>query len=118
MASAAAAMEKRLTGKTVLLTGASSGIGRSTALEFARTAPKDLKLILTARRLDTLKQVAQDVEKEVGKGVKCHCVKLDISKSEEVGRFVQELPADFKEVDVLVNNAYVQIYSSVTVRTC
>ena len=47
---------KRLAGKTILVTGASSGIGKSTALEFARTQPDDLKLILTARREDALKE--------------------------------------------------------------
>jgi len=50
---------KRLAGKTILVTGASSGIGKSTALEFARTQPDDLKLILTARREDALKEVIE-----------------------------------------------------------
>ena len=63
------AVAKRLEGKTILITGASSGIGKSTAQEFARTAPKNLKLILTARRIDSLKQLAADINKEVGEGV-------------------------------------------------
>ncbi|KAJ0113971.1 hypothetical protein J7T55_010215 [Diaporthe amygdali] len=104
MASAAAA--KRLEGKTVLITGASSGIGRSTAFEFARTAPKNnLKLVLTARRVDTLNQIAADIKKEVGDGVKVLSVKLDISNPEEVRQFVPNLPAEFKDIHVLVNNA-------------
>ena len=65
---ASAAMSKRLEGKTVVITGASSGIGRATAVEFARTAPKNLRLILTARRIDTLKEVKAEIEKEVGEG--------------------------------------------------
>ena len=99
------AMGKRLEGKTIVVTGASSGIGRSTALEFARTSPKNLKLILTARRIDTLKKVAEDIKKEVGDGVKVLPYQLDISKSEEVRRFVPSLPEEFKEIDILVNNA-------------
>jgi 3-hydroxy acid dehydrogenase/malonic semialdehyde reductase len=99
------AMSKRLEGKTVLITGASSGIGKSTALEFARTAPKNLKLILTARRLEALEQLKSDIQKEVGEGVKVLPVKLDISNPKEVREFVGKLPAEFKEVDVLVNNA-------------
>ena len=98
-------MFQRLQGKTVLITGASSGIGKSTALEFARTCPQDLKLILTARRLDNLKQLAEDIKKEFGGGVQVLPVQLDISKSSEVHGFVSKLPTDFQQIDVLVNNA-------------
>ena len=98
-------MSKRLQGKTILITGASSGIGRSTAFEFARTSPKSLKLVLTARRVDSLKQVAADIANEVGDGVKVLPVQLDVSNAEAVHAFVGNLPAEFKEIDVLVNNA-------------
>ena len=98
-------MEKRLSGKTILITGASSGIGRSTALEFARTAPKDLKLILTARRIDSLHELQKEIEKEVGSGVKVLPVKMDVSKMAEVEAFVGNLPSGWGEIDVLVNNA-------------
>ena len=99
-------MAKRLEGKTIVITGASSGIGKSVALEFAKTSPDSLKLILTARRIDTLKQVAKEIE-GVAKGVKVLPVKLDVSKPEEVSSFVGNLPQEFKDIDVLVNNAYV-----------
>ncbi|KAI2640692.1 hypothetical protein GGS26DRAFT_580204 [Hypomontagnella submonticulosa] len=99
------AVAKRLEGKTIVITGASSGIGRSTAFEFARTAPKNLKLVLTARRVDTLRQIADDIVKEVGDGVKVLPVKLDVSKPEEIRGFVAGLPEEFREIDVLVNNA-------------
>ncbi len=95
---------KRLAGKTVLITGASSGIGKSTALEFARTQPDDLKLILTARREEALQQVKKEIE-GFAKGVKVHVVRLDVSNTQEISAFVGNLPQEFKEVDVLVNNA-------------
>lgn len=99
------AMSKRLEGKTVVITGASSGIGLATAKEFARTAPKNLKLVLTARREDKLQDLAKEIEKEVGSGVKIHPVKLDVSNAEQVRSFVGKLPKEFQEIDVLVNNA-------------
>ncbi|KAK3678094.1 hypothetical protein LTR78_002189 [Recurvomyces mirabilis] len=101
----ASAMGKRLEGKTIVVTGASSGIGKSTAVEFARTSPKNLKLVLTARRIDTLKQIAEEIKKEVGEGVKVLPVQLDVSKPEQVRSFVRNLPQEFQDIDVLVNNA-------------
>lgn len=98
-------MGKRLEGKTILITGASSGIGKSTAQEFARTSPNNLKLILTARRIDSLKQLAADINAEVGSGVQVLPVQLDVSQASEVAQLVQNLPKEFQQIDVLVNNA-------------
>jgi hypothetical protein len=98
------AMASRLKGKTIVITGASSGIGKSTAIEFARTQPDELKLILTARREDALKEVAKEIE-GFAEGVKVLAVKLDVSKPEEVQSFVGNLPEEFRDIDVLVNNA-------------
>lgn len=101
----ATAAARRLEGKTVLITGASSGIGKSTAFEYARTSPHNLKLILTARRIDSLKEIAAKINEEVGNGVKIHPVKLDVSNPEEVRQLVPNLPEDFKDISILVNNA-------------
>ncbi|EER38305.1 oxidoreductase [Histoplasma capsulatum var. duboisii H88] len=101
----ATAMGKRLEGKTIVITGASSGIGKSTAKEFARTSPKNLKLIVTARRIDSLKQLAQEIKEEVGDSVKVFPVQLDVSNPEQINNFVPSLPAEFREIDILVNNA-------------
>ncbi|KXT12550.1 hypothetical protein AC579_7476 [Pseudocercospora musae] len=101
----ATAMGKRLEGKTIVITGASSGIGASTAREFAATSPKNLKLILAARRIDTVKQLAAEINQEHGDGVKIHPVQLDVSKADQVLNFVPNLPKEFQDIDVLVNNA-------------
>jgi len=60
---------------------------------------------LTARRIDTLKEIAAQIEKEVGKGVQVLPIKLDVSQAKEVKGFVESLPEGFKDIDVLVNNA-------------
>ena len=105
MSSAAA---KRLQGKTILITGASSGIGRSTALEFARTNPSgDLRLIITARRKESLDELAAQIHEETKGGVQVLPVKLDVSKAEEIRGFVGGLPEEWRDIHVLVNNAYV-----------
>lgn len=101
----ATAAGKRLAGKTVVITGASSGIGRSTALEFARTSPKDLRLIITARRDDVLRELAAEIKAEVGDGVKVLPVKLDVSDADAVRGFVGNLPEEWRDINVLVNNA-------------
>lgn len=97
---------QRLEGKTVLITGASSGIGRSTAFEFARTAPNsDLKLILTARRFDALQQIAADITKETNGNVRVHAVQLDVGDPDAIRGFVASLPTEFRDIHILVNNA-------------
>ncbi|KAL9096274.1 MAG: hypothetical protein Q9163_006447 [Psora crenata] len=74
-------------------------------MEFARTSPENLRLILTARRMDALEETARRIKEEAGEGVKVLPVKMDVSKPSEVKGFVDSLPADFREIDVLVNNA-------------
>jgi 3-hydroxy acid dehydrogenase/malonic semialdehyde reductase len=102
------AASSRLTGKTILITGASSGIGRSTALEFARTAgpASNLRIILAARRVDALREIAEEIKKDVGgDGIKVLPVKLDVSNADEVRGFVGSLPEEWRDIHVLVNNA-------------
>lgn len=104
MATAAAA--KRLEGKTVVITGASSGIGRSTAFEFARAAPRHgLRLILAARRTEALAKIAADIAAEVGDGVAVLPVRLDVADPAQVRGFVAALPEPWRDIHVLVNNA-------------
>lgn len=99
-------MAKNLSGKTVLITGASSGIGRSTAFEFARASPSSLKLVLTARRLDRLEEIKQKIHEEMGPGVEVLVKHFDVSKPDGAETLVEELPYGFRDIDILVNNAY------------
>ena len=99
------AAARRLSGKTILITGASSGIGRSTAEELVRTAGSEpVRLILAARRLDTLQEVSQSL-KSISPNASVHCAKLDVGDTAAIDAFVSSLPQEYAEVDVLVNNA-------------
>ena len=95
----------KLNGKTILITGASAGIGRATALEFARSSPDNLKLVITARRLEPLEQLAKIIKDEVGDGVKVFSHSLDISDPIAVRQVIPELPEGFRDIDILINNA-------------
>ncbi|KZV64941.1 NAD-P-binding protein [Peniophora sp. CONT] len=97
----------RLLGKTVLITGASAGIGAATAILFAKGGAN---LILVARRADALKSVAEaatKAHKEAGvqAGGKIVNVQLDVSDKAQVAKLWEQVPEDLRAVDVLVNNA-------------
>jgi 3-hydroxy acid dehydrogenase/malonic semialdehyde reductase len=90
----------------VLITGASAGIGKATAFEFARAAaPEPIKLILTARRVNVLEDIKKEIEAKY-KTAKVYPVKLDVSNPDEVRGLVKSLPQEVQNVDILVNNAY------------
>jgi 3-hydroxy acid dehydrogenase / malonic semialdehyde reductase len=89
-----------LQGKTVLITGASSGIGRSTAIAFAREGSR---LLVCARRPEPLEELRPTLLAAGAPAV--HLFQLDVQNRAEVEKALANLPADWKEVDVLVNNA-------------
>jgi len=91
---------KNLEGKIVFITGASSGIGKSCATEFAKLKAN---LILTARREDRLKDLAKELEQNYK--IKTLCLKLDVRKYEDVESLYNNLSEDWKKIDILVNNA-------------
>ncbi|VVT50766.1 uncharacterized protein SAPINGB_P002873 [Magnusiomyces paraingens] len=95
---------ERIAGKTVLITGASAGIGKATALELVGAANGNLKLILAARRVDRLEELKKHIESEYS-NAKVLAVELDVSKHDTIPGFVSSLPAEFADVDVLINNA-------------
>lgn len=82
--------------KIVMITGASAGIGEGCARKFAGAGAR---LILAARRFDRLEKLAEELK------VDCHLLKLNVRDYEAVRNAVDGLPADWQEIDVLVNNA-------------
>jgi 3-hydroxy acid dehydrogenase/malonic semialdehyde reductase len=89
-----------LKGKTVLVTGASSGIGRATAIAFAR---EGCRLLVCARRLDNLQAVEHDLHAAGAAAV--HAFALDVQNRQAVESAISALPADWSQIDILVNNA-------------
>jgi NADP-dependent 3-hydroxy acid dehydrogenase YdfG len=85
-----------LQGKIVFITGASSGIGEACAKAFAA---EGAKLVLCARRFDRLQALAKSLS------VPSHTVKLDVTDRAAVEQAVASLPQDFRDVDILINNA-------------
>jgi len=89
-----------LSGKTVLITGASSGIGRATALAFAR---EGARVAICARREDRLRQIEGELSQAGAKEVRTFV--LDVRNRAAVEAALAGLPEEWKAIDVLVNNA-------------
>lgn len=85
--------------KTVLITGATAGIGKATAMKFAEN---NYNIILTGRRKERLQELAKELEKFP---IKVLSINFDVRKSEEVKAAFDSIPEDFKNIDILVNNA-------------
>lgn len=86
--------------KTALVTGASAGIGA----EFARQlAAQGIDLVLTARRLDRLQQLAVELQQQ--HGIKVSCIAADLAAADAVNELVTEMAAQQLQIDILINNA-------------
>lgn len=90
---------KRLEGKVAIITGANSGVGAATAKLFAR---EGAKVVISARRIEPLNEVAEEIRKEGGTVLP---VPTDISKKEDCVSMVEAAMKEFGKVDILVNNA-------------
>lgn len=86
--------------RIILITGASSGIGASCAKVFAQAGAK---LILAARRREKLKELADEINKECVSEI--HLLELDVRDRIQVESTLKSLPADWSNIDILINNA-------------
>ncbi|MGA9291083.1 MAG: SDR family NAD(P)-dependent oxidoreductase [Ignavibacteriaceae bacterium] len=91
---------KSLKNKIVLITGASSGIGRACASAFAK---EGTNLILAARRLERLNEIAETLIKE--NNIKVLTVEIDVRNYENVKNIFSNRPKEWKNIDILINNA-------------
>ena len=86
--------------KTVLITGASAGIGAACAEAFACEGSH---LILTARRKERIDALAQKLSAQYG--IRVHTAQFDVRERTAVDAFLASLPAEFQTIDILINNA-------------
>ena len=86
--------------KIALITGATSGIGRAVADIFAENK---YNLIVTGRRSERLQELKAALERQHGTSVLALC--FDVRDNDEVVRNIESLPVEWRNIDVLVNNA-------------
>lgn len=92
-------LNKRSMKKTVMITGATSGIGLGCARKFAENGDR---LILTGRNGGRLAEIQNELE---AKGTEVTTLVFDVRKREEAEKCINSLPQEWQEIDVLVNNA-------------
>ena len=89
----------KLSGRTVLITGASAGIGAACARAFAA---EGARLVQAARRAERLQELADKLR---GSGTDVLALELDVRDAAAVADIIGALPAEWSAIDVLVNNA-------------
>ncbi len=92
--------KESLKGKTILVTGGGTGLGKSMGSYFSELGAD---LVIASRKMDVLKQTASEITKKTGNAV--HCVACDVRKYEQVEKAIKESTERFGKVDVLLNNA-------------
>ena len=93
-----------LTGKSAIVTGASSGLGRQFALALAR---EGADVAILARRVEKLESVKAEIE---SLGVQCLAVKCDVLNNENIKNAVAQVKNHFGKIDILVNNAGIALF--------
>ncbi len=86
--------------KVTLITGATSGIGRSCARTFSQ---KNHDLIITGRREERLSEIAEELTSKYGINVLPLC--FDIRDNNEVIKAVSSIPSEWQNIEILINNA-------------
>src|ERR1051325_10080425 len=93
--------------RTVVITGASAGVGRSTVRKFARHGAR---IGLIARGLDGLKAAQREGEKLGGQAL---IIPTDVANAEQVEAAAEKVETELGEIDVWVNNAMTSVFSPI-----
>jgi len=98
-------------GKVVLITGSSTGIGAQTAIQFAKSGAQ---VVVTGRNGQRVSDVGKQCSDISPKGLKALEVLADVSKEDDCKRLIQSTVEAFNRIDVLVNNAGFGLNSRIT----
>lgn len=99
--------------KTVLITGGSSGIGKSIVIKFASN---NYNIIFTyLNNQENAFNLKKEIEKEYN--VSCMCIKCDITKEEDINNLYNQITSVYNNIDILVNNAGIAIDSEFDMKT-
>ena len=94
-----------LKGETVLITGASAGVGRATALEFAR---QEARIILVARGKAGLEGAREEVQAAGGAAI---VIPADVAQPEKIEEAAEAAESHFGPIDIWINNAMASVFS-------
>ncbi len=94
---------RMLSGKVVVITGASSGIGKALTYEFSKY---NAKLVIGARQIDALNAIAKDLS---ARGIEILPVKTDVTSEIDCENLIEQAVSRFGRIDILINNAGVSM---------
>lgn len=101
-------ISKNIEGKVVVITGASAGVGRATAREFAR---RGCRIGLLARGRERLHKTAQEIRELGGEAI---AIQTDVADYDRVEEAAARIERDLGEIDIWVNNAMVSVFSPIS----
>jgi NAD(P)-dependent dehydrogenase (short-subunit alcohol dehydrogenase family) len=100
-------MSQRVDGKIVVITGASAGVGRATAVEFAR---RGCRIALIARGRQRLESAAREVREAGGEAI---TICADVASFEQISAAADRVESELGPIDIWVNNAMVSVFSPI-----
>lgn len=90
------------TGKIAIITGGNTGLGYQISLELAR---KNATIVIACRTIDKGISAINNIEKTLGVKIQARVIRLDLTDSNSIEKFVDEFKRNYERLDILVNNA-------------
>lgn len=98
--------DARIDGKLVIITGANTGIGKTTALELAKRGGR---IVMACRDMQRCAAAREDLIKQQAPGERLECQKINLASFASIRQFAKEIKAKHDRIDILINNAGVMM---------